>query len=146
MLGIADAEHAEDAPEASNWVIVPVACAVPPPAGSAALSGRLIVHLVPGTRARAMYGVDRIEEIYFCSFEVNAAYRQTFESAGLAVSGVGDSGEIRVVEMASHPFYVATLFQPQRSSTPASPDPLVTAFLRAAIDHRLAAPAYPRSM
>jgi len=101
-------------------------------AGAPALSGGLVVHLQPGSRARAIYGRDRIEAHYSCNFELNPDYHETLERAGLRTAGVGPAGEVRAVELPRHPFYVATLYQPQRSSRPDAPDPLVSAFARAA--------------
>jgi len=133
VLGIADAEHAEDAPGAPRPVVVPIACSRPPAAGGAALSGSLVVDLRPDSRTRALYQRDRIEAHHFCSFEMNPDYRGAFERAGLRAAGLGPAGEVRVVELSGHPFFVATLFQPQRASRPDAPDPLVTGFLSAAL-------------
>jgi len=133
VLGLGDAEHAEDTPGAATLVVVPVACPMPGSvAGGPALAGTLTVDLRAGSRARALYGRDRIEAHHFCSFEVNPAYRDAFEAGRLRTTGVGPAGEVRVVELEGHPFFVATLFQPQRASRPDAPDPLVTGFLTAA--------------
>jgi CTP synthase (UTP-ammonia lyase) len=45
-------------------------------------------------------------------------------------------GEVRLVELSDHPFYVGTLYQPQLSSTPDSPHPLIVAYLRAALNFK----------
>ena len=59
---------------------------------------------------------------------MNPDYRLQFEACGLRVSGVGDAGEIRIVEIPEHPFFVATLFLPQARSTAASPHPLLVGY------------------
>jgi len=46
---------------------------------------------------------------------------------------VDQDGEARIVELADHPFFLATLFVPQVSSSPTQPHPLISAFLRAAM-------------
>ncbi|MEW6266353.1 MAG: hypothetical protein AB1641_25040 [Thermodesulfobacteriota bacterium] len=51
----------------------------------------------------------------------------------MKVTGVDREGEVRIVELADHPFYVATLFLPQVSSTPDRPHPLIVAYLKAAL-------------
>ncbi len=51
---------------------------------------------------------------------------------GLAVSGVGEAGEVRIVELPRHPFFVVTLFVPQAGSTASHPHPLVAGFAAAA--------------
>jgi len=133
VLGIPDAEHAEDAPRAMNLVVVPVACPTPNAAAAGAiLSGVMNIRLAPGSTARAVYAQPAIDEHYFCSFEMNPDYRERFEQGGLRVAGLGPGGEVRIVELPSHPFFVATLFQPQRSSRVGAPNPLVSAFVRAA--------------
>jgi CTP synthase (UTP-ammonia lyase) len=53
-------------------------------------------------------------------------------SAGLQVVARTEHGEARAVELAGHAFFVATLFQPQLSSTPDKPHPLITGFVKAA--------------
>jgi CTP synthase (UTP-ammonia lyase) len=114
-------------------VIVPVACPMPGrTSGTPALFGSMIVHLQPHSQARAIYGRDAITAHHYCSFEVNPVYERTFAQSGLVTSGTGPRGETRLVELPSHRFYVASLYQPQRSSRPDAPDPLVTAFVSAA--------------
>jgi CTP synthase (UTP-ammonia lyase) len=88
----------------------------------------------PGTRVREIYGRDEIAERYFCNYEVNPAYRAAFEAAGLVLSGFSDNGDIRVAELPAHPFFIATLFQPQLSSEAGKPHPLIQAFVRASFD------------
>jgi CTP synthase (UTP-ammonia lyase) len=133
VLGIRDAEHAEDSPEAANPIIVPVACAVPNRgAGAPKLSGGLRIRFTPESRVRAIYGRDAIDEEYFCNYEVRPDYRATLERSDARITGVGPEGEVRVVELPELRFYVATLYQPQRSSRPGAPNPLVSAFVEAA--------------
>ena len=112
---------------------MPVACAVPNRApGAPRLSGGLTIRLTPGSRAHEIYGRDAIDEEYFCNYEVNPAFREAIERSDLRVTGTGEAGEIRIVERPEHRFFLATLFQPQRSSRRGAPNPLVTAFVGAA--------------
>ena len=53
-------------------------------------------------------------------------------ASGLRIAGVDAAGTVRAVELPGHRFFVATLFQPQLSSSEERPHPLVTAYLRAA--------------
>ena len=87
--------------------------------------------LVPRTRAARLYGVPEAVEPYYCSYGVNPEYRLQFEACGLRVSGVGSEGEIRIIEIPDHPFFVATLFQPERAALRGRPVPLVNAFVAA---------------
>jgi CTP synthase (UTP-ammonia lyase) len=112
---------------------VPVACAVPNrAAGAPRLSGGLRIRFTPGSRARELYGVVAIGEEYFCNYEVRPDYRETLERSDARVTGVGPDGEVRVVELPRHRYWIATLYQPQRSSRPGAPNPLVRAFVAAA--------------
>ena len=56
-------------------------------------------------------------EEYHCSFGLNGRYRRLIESGPLCVGAVDDQHEIRAVELDGHPFFVATLFQPEMSAT-----------------------------
>jgi len=89
------------------------------------------VVLVPRTRTARLYGVPEATEGYYCNYGVNPDYRLQFEAAGLRVSGVGDEGEIRIVELPEHPFFVATLFLPQARSTHENPHPLLKGYAAA---------------
>lgn len=142
-----DAEHAEDSPDAANPIIVPVACAVPNRrAGAPRLSGGLRIRFTPDSRVREIYGVEAIDEEYFCNYEVRPDYRATLEKSDARVTGIGPDGEVRVVELPSRRFWIATLYQPQRSSRPGAPNPLVQAFVAAAeefANERAARGAWP---
>lgn len=74
-------------------------------------------------------------ESYYCDFGVNPDYVDELRRGPLRISGADDEGEIRVIEYPGHPFCIGTLFVPQARSRPAAPHPLITAFLRAVIDH-----------
>src|SRR5881409_3456821 len=87
--------------------------------------------LVPRTLAAWLYGSTDATEDYYCNYGVNPDYRLRLEAHGLRVSGVGSEGEIRIVELPEHPFFVATLFLPQARSTPAAPHPLVMGYAAA---------------
>jgi CTP synthase (UTP-ammonia lyase) len=87
---------------------------------------------VAGSRAAVAYGTTEATEDYFCNYGLNPNYRQRLEQAGLRVTGTDDEGEPRVVELDSHPFFLATLFCFQTRSRPGDPHPLVSALVAAA--------------
>ena len=124
VLGWADADHAETAPGAARPVIAPLACRLVEVTGT--------VRLLPGSRVAAAYGVDTIDEGYHCSFGVNPAYRDALLAPPLRLAAVDDAGDVRSVERTDHPFFVGTLFQPERAALAGKVPPLVAAFLRAA--------------
>jgi CTP synthase (UTP-ammonia lyase) len=133
VLGRTDLEHGEDAPNAPKLLIHEVACPVPDQKeGEPALSGHpQRVHIREDSRAREILGTDRIEEEYFCNFELNPDYDELFEEHGLEFTGFGDRGDSRIFEVPAHPFYIGTLFQPQRRSRPGAPHPFAVALVRA---------------
>lgn len=92
-----------------------------------------------GTRASSLYAAASATEAYRCSFGLAAGYVPQLEGAGLVVSGVDESGEARIVELRSHPFFLATLFAPQRTSRPHHPHPLSRALVSAATPSAAAA-------
>jgi CTP synthase (UTP-ammonia lyase) len=140
VLGLADADTAENGSASANVVITPVACPLPGRRpGGPAMSGGDRVRVVAETRLAALYSAGDPSEEYFCNYEVNAAFIPRWEAAaGLRVAARGSGAEMRAFELADHPFYVATLFQPQLSSRSDRPHPLVEGFLRIALttEHR----------
>ena len=123
VLGLQKAAHAEYEPHAAELVIEPLTCS---------LSGqRAAVFLKPGSTAASYYGAEEVTEEYRCSFGLAATYIPALERAGLTISGEGASREPRIVTLTGHPFYIATLFVPQLSSTPQQPHPLFRAFVTA---------------
>jgi CTP synthase len=141
VLGWSDAGTKENGEPSSHWIITPVVCRVPDrQPGAPRLSGRNHVNLRPGTLLAGCYGVTSIEEEYFCNFEVNPEYLSAFEQTQLIPSAFGEAGELRAVERAGHPFFVATLFQPQLNSREYDPHPVIRAYLKAAVRYRSAEP------
>jgi CTP synthase len=91
--------------------------------------------LVPGTKSADAYGVAQAMERHRHRFEVNNAYRQVLEQAGLVISGLSPDGRlVELAELADHPFMVGSQFHPEFKSRPTRPHPLFTAFIRAAIE------------
>ena len=91
------------------------------------------VRLARGSLAARLYGGLDAPEDYYCNYGLNAEYRARLEQAGLRTSGVGDEGEVRLVELPGHPFFVATLFLPQSRSAVGAPHPLLAGWAAAAV-------------
>lgn len=89
------------------------------------------MRLLPETRAAALYGTAAAVEAYYCNYGVNPDYLALLQAGGLRVSGVGDEGEVRIVELPGHPFFMATLFLPQARSTRANPHPVLQGYAAA---------------
>jgi len=124
VLGLTQAEHAESVPEAGMPLISQLSCAL--------VETSAPIFLGEGTRIRAIYGQDRIEEGYHCSFGLNRTLEHLFEGTSLQVSGRGPEGEARALELNGHPFFLLTQFQPERRALSGSLPPLVAAFVEAA--------------
>ena len=136
VLGMKDADTGENNSGSKNIVIYPVACAVPDrPQGAPKLSGTIPdIRIRPGSYLQTFYGKDVIQEEFFCNFELNPDYEWCSIEAGFPIAARGPQGEVRAIESPTHRFFIATLFQPQLSSTPKKPHPLIIAFLQAAAD------------
>jgi CTP synthase (UTP-ammonia lyase) len=136
VLGLKDADTAENNSGSKNIIIYPVACAVPDrKKGAPKLSGLVPeIRLRPGSYLQSYYGKDTVTEEFFCNFEVNPEYEWASIEAGFPIAARGPQGEVRAIESPTHRFFIATLFQPQLTSKPGKPHPLVLAFVQAAED------------
>ncbi len=95
--------------------------------------------LTPGTLTEELYGESVIYERHRHRWEVNNRYRNELESAGLVFSGLSpDDRLIEIIELPSHPFFVASQFHPEFKSRPDDPHPLFTGFIAAALERRRA--------
>lgn len=123
VLGFKDAHHAEYDPGASSLFISQLTCS---------LAGReMQLFFSPGSQVAAIYDATLATEEYYCNFGVNPDRLSYLKSGPLKISGSDSEGEVRVIELPGHPFFVGTLFVPQTRSTPENPHPLITAFLKA---------------
>ncbi len=123
VLGWQHATHGETDATATLAVISPLSCGIIDGSGS--------IQLLAGTRIAAAYGTDEATEEYLCSYGVNPDFRASLVAGPLREAARDDTGDLRGVELDGHPFFVATLFQPERTALRSRPAPLVTAFLAA---------------
>jgi len=96
------------------------------------------VVLGAGTRAREVFAKDIIMERHRHRYEFNNNFLDRFKNAGLRFSGFSRDNLVEVIELANHPWFVATQFHPEFTSTPRDGHPLFTGFIRAARAHRAA--------
>ncbi len=90
--------------------------------------------LDPESRVAEIYGATRISERHRHRYEVNIAYRDTLEAAGLRFSGMSPDGLLpEIVEISDHPWFIGVQFHPELKSRPFEPHPLFTDFVRAAV-------------
>lgn len=91
------------------------------------------------SKAYGLYGQETIEERHRHRYEVNNDYRSVLEDHGLMLSGISPDGRIvEMVEIPSHPWFVATQAHPELKSRPNRPHPLFRGFIEAAINGRSA--------
>jgi CTP synthase (UTP-ammonia lyase) len=126
VCGVPRAGNAEVTPGGEDLVIVALQCS---------LTGHeQAVRVAPGSLAERVLGAERIVERYQCSYGLSPAYRDLLTGHGLAFSGEDDAGDVRIAELPGHPFFLATLFQPELAAEP-RPHPIIRAFAAAATGH-----------
>jgi CTP synthase len=97
--------------------------------------GAQTCHIKPGTLAAKLYGTEQVSERHRHRFEFNSHYRESFEQAGLVVSGTTlENDLVEMVEIKDHPFYIACQFHPEFQSKPNRPHPLFRGFIGACMD------------
>lgn len=94
------------------------------------------VRLSHGSRAHQIYGSDLIQERHRHRFEFNNRYLQKMMNAGLRFSGFSRDGLVEMIELPTHPFFVASQFHPEFRSTPRDGHALFTGFVKAARAYR----------
>ena len=127
---MADAAHAELDPSATDPVIAPLSCALVEQTGR--------VRFEPGSRLAAIHGRDSAVEGYHCSYGLSQHIAARLAEGPLRVAARDDAGDVRAVELDGHPFFVATLYQPERSALEGRDHPLIAAFVEAARANRRA--------
>jgi CTP synthase len=99
--------------------------------------GSQLCHLIPGSKAHAMYDAEQIHERHRHRYEVNNNLRPELEAAGLKVTGLStDKRLVEIIEIDDHPWFVAGQFHPEFNSTPRDGHPLFKGFVSAAIDYK----------
>jgi CTP synthase (UTP-ammonia lyase) len=88
------------------------------------------ISITEGTRTSQIYVRSKADEKYNCNFGLNSEFRNKLTSHGLVVAGTDEAGDPRILELPHNKFFIATLFQPQLSSTPENPHKLILAFLK----------------
>ncbi|MGB6200598.1 MAG: CTP synthase [Candidatus Acidiferrales bacterium] len=120
VCGLRKADHAETNPGGSDLVICLLACALVERSQEIVLDGGLV---------QKAYGATRITESYHCSYGLNREHESILLKDELRATAHDLSGEVRAVELSSHPFFVATLFQHERRALRGEAPPLVKSFL-----------------
>ncbi len=143
VAGITGANSAEFEPGCPEPVIATMSDQRDVVAGERDMGGTMRLgaypaRLGPGSLVADAYGTVEVSERHRHRYEVNNAYRDRLEAAGMVFSGTSPDGRlVEFVELPreTHPFFVATQAHPEFKSRPTRPHPLFGAFVRAALDH-----------
>lgn len=128
VLGLNDAEHEETAPNAEQLVISRLACPL--------VEAKNEIEFEAETKILAAYGKKRAVEGYRCNYGFNPKFEKELFNSDLKIGARDEIGEIRAVELQKHPFFIVTLFQPERAALRGELPPLVKAYVQA-IDLKL---------
>ncbi|MEU6992687.1 hypothetical protein ABZ953_18785 [Streptomyces sp. NPDC046465] len=126
VCGLTGIAHAENDPDAEDLLITPLACSLVGHEGT--------VTITPGSLAESVLGATRSVERYHCSYGPSA-HLDTLRAHGLRFTGTDEEGQVRVAELPGHPFFLASLFQPELASDGSQPHPMVRALAQAAVRH-----------
>jgi CTP synthase (UTP-ammonia lyase) len=127
VWGVPAPAHAELDPGAADPVIAPLICGLVEQTGE--------VRFEAGSRLLAIQGRAETVEGYHCRYGVNQAYAARLADGPLRVAARDRAGDVRAVELDGHPFFVATLYQPERSGLSGTRHPLIAAFVDAVCRH-----------
>ena len=124
-MGIEDADHEESNPKTSRPLISKLNCSL------AGTSERIKIQ--PDTLAHQVYGKGETVERYSCSYSLNSEYQEQINQGELKFVGRNDDGEIRVIELEGHHYFIASLFLPQMNSASGRPHPMIKKYLEEAL-------------
>ena len=125
VQGWTDADHAELNPNAVAPLIALLKCSL--------VEKEAEIRLAEGSLILRSYGCQRIVEGYRCSYGVNPEYTDRLFDGALRPTAWDKDGEVRAAELVGHPFFVGTLFQPERKALKGELPPLVRDFVAAVI-------------
>ncbi len=141
VCGLAGAHSTEFDEERGEKAAHPVVCLMEEQQGVTEKGGTMRLGACPcdikeGTKSFAAYRQKNISERHRHRYEVNNSYCDQLESKGLILSGRNpDIGVVEMIELADHPWYIATQAHPELKSQPILPHPLFRDFIAAAIQH-----------
>ncbi|MGI5458952.1 CTP synthase C-terminal region-related (seleno)protein [Streptomyces sp. CA-249302] len=134
VCGLTRVAHAESDPDAEDLLIEPLACSLVGHEG--------VVVLEAGSLAQSVIGSERTVERYFCKYGPSR-HLDTLRAHGMRFSGLDEDGNVRMAELPGHPFFLASLFQPELAGDGSRPHPMVRALARAAVEHAARAERQP---
>ncbi|WP_037772052.1 glutamine amidotransferase-related protein [Streptomyces sclerotialus] len=166
VCGLAGVSHAENHPEADDLLIVPLTCSLRGHEGAVQVAAGSLAERVLGAertveRYSCSYGPSpsyldalRAHGLRFSGVDVSGVDVSGVDESGVDESDVDESGvdesggrgkgagtsEVRMAELPGHPFFLATLFQPELAGDGTRPHPVIRALAAAAVDHAATKP------
>ena len=128
VLGMPNPEHAELNPGAAGPLISQLSCSLVEKAEEIILEPESLLH--------KSYGTTRIREEYRCSYGPNPIHEKTLFAGDLRITARDANGEVRGGELSGHPFFVGTLFQPERRALKGEVPPIVREFVAVLMERR----------
>jgi CTP synthase len=141
LAGLTDANSSEFDPDTAHPVIdlMEEQRGIDTKGGTMRL-GAYPCNLKRGSRSHKAYGTLEISERHRHRYEVNNAWREELEKAGVEFGGLSPDGRlVEIIEYGDHPWFVGCQFHPEFKSSPSSPHPLFRGFIKALIQERLGA-------
>ncbi|HTI71544.1 MAG TPA: hypothetical protein VMF06_16340 [Candidatus Limnocylindria bacterium] len=123
VAGLSAAEHEETVPNARVLLVSRLSCSL--------VEQSALVVPRPGSQFAALTGLEPFRAGYCCNFGFNTAYRGVLEKAGLVFGAEDEAGAPRAFELPGHPFYMGTLFQPERQALAGELSPVIAGFISA---------------
>jgi len=125
VLLLPESDHLESNPHASLPLITPLACSLTETKGT--------IILEQESQIKKIYNQELIVEAFNCNFGVNPDYQYLLEiGSTMHITGRDQAGNVRIIELDNHPFFIATLYQPERSALMGICHPLIKSFIQAA--------------
>ncbi|MEM2883380.1 MAG: CTP synthase [Nitrososphaerales archaeon] len=137
LCGLEKANSTEFDPDAEHAVIdlLPEQKGIKEIGATMRLGGHDIM-LKEKTLSFKLYGKKIIRERHRHRYEINQRYKPLFEEKNVIFSGYSDEGKrIEILEIANHPFFLATQFHAEFTSRPGAPNPVYLGFIKACIEN-----------
>lgn len=123
VLGLKEAGHSENCPDTTFPLLSQMECSL--------IEKNESINLANSSQLAKIYGARRATETFHCSYGFNLRYEHLLRESELQITARSKDGQIRAVELRQHPFFLATLFQPERRALSGNVHPLVLAFFAA---------------
>ena len=123
VLGYAQADNSEVNPDTEMPLVARLSCALVEQHGE--------IDFAAGSKIARIYAAPSAVEKYHCSYGIAPQYVGLFDGSALHITGFDANGEPRAFELTSHPFFIGTAYQPERSAFAGAAHPLIQAFVSA---------------